>query len=102
MNITPTYYKFLSSADLSVLPRLLGNISGTYVVHSLKISCQLAEPLDLPKQFAKSQFRTCEPFKPPNARFFYPYGTVQNFRTRLSFVRYCRRICDTLPWVFWD
>ena len=32
-------------------------------------------------------FRTFEPFKFSNARFFYPYKQWENFRTRPSFVR---------------
>ena len=39
-------------------------------------------------------FRTCEPFKFSNARFFFRIKQQNNFRTQSSFVRLLRRICN--------
>ena len=40
------------------------------------------------------KFRTFEPFKFSNARFFYPYEQRKKFRTRPSFVRKRCKICN--------
>ena len=46
------------------------------------------------------KFRTFEPFKLSNARFFYPYKQRKKFRTQPSFVRKRCKICNAKPWAF--
>ena len=48
------------------------------------------------------KFRTFEPFKLSNARFFYPYKQRKKFRTQPSFVRKRCKICNAKPWAFFS
>ena len=58
-------------------------------------------PLKLESSFRNpKKFRTFEPFKFSNARFFYPYKQWENFRTRYYFVRYRCKICNAKTFAF--